>query len=175
MQVWSVGQEDPLEEEMATHSSVLAWRIPWTVEPGGLQCTGSQRVTHFWSNLALAHLEKDSNKFVLKGLSFTYTENLTLQSQEKLTCLLLTLYPYGTCYSLPTFLSVFQHYRCWLFFLIILRVICFIFLLSVALMLCFCSHAHISCSVIVHLQCPTEHLPLGCPEPVGTPVLLPVS
>ena len=38
------GQEDPLEEGMATHSSILAWRIPWTEEPGGLQSMGSQRV-----------------------------------------------------------------------------------------------------------------------------------
>ena len=43
-QVGSLGWEDPLEKEMATHSSVLAWRIPWTEEPGGLQSTGSQRV-----------------------------------------------------------------------------------------------------------------------------------
>ena len=43
-QVWSLGQEDPLEEEMATHCSVLAWRVPWTEEPGGLQSMGSQRV-----------------------------------------------------------------------------------------------------------------------------------
>ena len=42
----SLGQEDPLEEGMATHSSILAWRIPWTEEPGGLQSTGSQRVGH---------------------------------------------------------------------------------------------------------------------------------
>ena len=42
--VRSLGQEDPLEKEMATHSSILAWRIPWTEEPGGLQSTGSQRV-----------------------------------------------------------------------------------------------------------------------------------
>ena len=41
-----LGQEDPLEEEMATHSSVLAWEIPWTGEPGGLQSMGSQRVGH---------------------------------------------------------------------------------------------------------------------------------
>ena len=41
-----LGQEDPLEEEMATHSSLLAWRIPWTEEPGGLQSTVSQRVRH---------------------------------------------------------------------------------------------------------------------------------
>ena len=39
-------QEDPLKEGMATHSSILAWRIPWTEEPGGLQSTGSQRVGH---------------------------------------------------------------------------------------------------------------------------------
>ena len=41
-----LGQEDPLEEGMATHSSILAWRIPWTKEPGGLQFMGSQRVGH---------------------------------------------------------------------------------------------------------------------------------
>ena len=42
-QVQSLGWEDPLEEEMATHSSILAWRIPWTEEPGGLQSMGSQK------------------------------------------------------------------------------------------------------------------------------------
>ena len=42
----SLGQEDPLEEEMATHSSLLAWRIPWTEEPGRLQSMGSPRVGH---------------------------------------------------------------------------------------------------------------------------------
>ena len=45
-QVRSLGQEDPLEKEMATHSSILAWRIPWTEEPGRLPSTGSQRVSH---------------------------------------------------------------------------------------------------------------------------------
>ena len=44
--VQSLGQEDPLEKEMATHSSIVAWRTPWTEEPGGLQPTGSQRVGH---------------------------------------------------------------------------------------------------------------------------------
>ena len=42
--VRSLGQEDPLKEEMATHSSIPAWRIPWTEEPGGLQSLGSQTV-----------------------------------------------------------------------------------------------------------------------------------
>ena len=46
--VWSLGWEDPLEKEMATHSSILAWRIPWTGEPGRLQSIGSQRVGHDW-------------------------------------------------------------------------------------------------------------------------------
>ena len=53
MQVRSLGQEDPLEECMAIHSSVLAWRIPWTEEPGELQSIGSHRVGHDCSNLAL--------------------------------------------------------------------------------------------------------------------------
>ena len=44
--VRSLGPEDPLEKEMATHSSILAWRIPWKEEPGGLQSMGSQRVGH---------------------------------------------------------------------------------------------------------------------------------
>ena len=46
MWVQSLGQEDPLEEGMATHSSILAWRTPWTEEPGGLLSMGSQRVRH---------------------------------------------------------------------------------------------------------------------------------
>ena len=45
-QVQSLGQEDPLEKEMVIHSSILAWRIPWTEKPGRLQSTGSQRVGH---------------------------------------------------------------------------------------------------------------------------------
>ena len=47
-EIWvrSLSREDPLEEGMATHSGILAWRIPWTEEPGGLQSMGSQRVGH---------------------------------------------------------------------------------------------------------------------------------
>ena len=45
-QVRSLGQEDPQEKEMATHSSTLAWKIPWMVEPGRLQFMGSQRIGH---------------------------------------------------------------------------------------------------------------------------------
>ena len=46
IQVQSLGQEDPLEKDMATHSSTLAWKIPWMEEPGRLQSMGSQRVRH---------------------------------------------------------------------------------------------------------------------------------
>ena len=45
--VRSLDREDPLEKEMATHSSIVAWRIPWMEEPGGLKSTGSQRVRHY--------------------------------------------------------------------------------------------------------------------------------
>ena len=50
--VQSLGQEDPLEKGMATHSSILAWRIPWTEESSGLQSMGLQRVGHDWKDLA---------------------------------------------------------------------------------------------------------------------------
>ena len=56
--VWRLGQEDPLEKGMATHSSILAWRIPWTEEPGGLQSMGSQRAGHNWvTNTHMNHRE----------------------------------------------------------------------------------------------------------------------
>ena len=54
IQVQSLGQEDPLEEEMATHSSIFAWEIPWTEEPGGSQSMGSQRVRYDWVNTRTA-------------------------------------------------------------------------------------------------------------------------
>ena len=57
LETWirSLGWEDPLEEGMATHSSLLAWRIPWTAEPGGLQSMGSQSVRHHWATKDTAH------------------------------------------------------------------------------------------------------------------------
>ena len=64
-QVRSLGWEDPLEKEMATHSSVLAWRIPGTAKPGGLPSLGSHTVEHNWSDLAAAAAaggQKDSSR-----------------------------------------------------------------------------------------------------------------
>ena len=66
--VWSLDQEDPLEKGRATHSRILAWRIPWTEEPGRLQSMGSQRVRHdwvtdteLWGQLLFVHLMHSSN------------------------------------------------------------------------------------------------------------------
>ena len=53
--VWSLGWEDPLEKGMATHSSILAWRIPWAEEPSSLQSMGSQRDGHNWANNTHTH------------------------------------------------------------------------------------------------------------------------
>ena len=59
---WILGREDPLEKGMATHSSILAWRIPWTEEPSRLQSMGSQRVGHDWA----------TNTFTLHGSCITF-------------------------------------------------------------------------------------------------------
>ena len=56
MLIWSLGWEDPLEESMAIHSSILAWRIPWTKEFGVLQSVGSHRVGHIWSDTCMGLL-----------------------------------------------------------------------------------------------------------------------
>ena len=70
--VRSLGWEDPLEENMATHSSVLAWRIPGMGEPGGLLSIGSHRVGHDWSDLAAAAAAADRTK--CHDLSFLNVE-----------------------------------------------------------------------------------------------------
>ena len=69
-QVRSLGWEDPLEKEMVTNSSILAWRIPWTEEPGRLQSTGSQRVGHDWAtSLSLSM----SDLFLVFHCSMSYS------------------------------------------------------------------------------------------------------
>ena len=72
MQVQSLDQEDPLEKEMATHSSILAWEIPWTEESGGQQSMGSQKSqTH---NLAT----KQKQPQITKPLCYTFKINMVL-------------------------------------------------------------------------------------------------
>ena len=70
-QVQSLGWEDPLEKEMATHSSILAWRIPWIEEPGRLLSMGSQRVRHNCvANTFTFTFIMDHCLVVAKGLAF---------------------------------------------------------------------------------------------------------
>ena len=69
IRVWSLGWEDLLEKEIATHSSTLAWRIPWTEEPGGLQSTGSQRVGHNWAtSLSRGEVMPTSKSLIMSNL-----------------------------------------------------------------------------------------------------------
>ena len=93
-EIWArfPGQEDPLEEETAPHSSILAWRIPWTEEPGGLQSMGSQRVRQFMEyNLyaiqytcftctvwVLTNTYRHVNTFAIKTQNFSITPESTL-------------------------------------------------------------------------------------------------
>ena len=72
MRVQSLGREDPLEEEMATHSSILVWKISWTEEPGGLQSMGSQRIGRDWSNLEHTHREVEVARTTLATESGTW-------------------------------------------------------------------------------------------------------
>ena len=72
--IQSLGWEDPLEKEMATHSSILAWRIPWREEPGRLQSTGSKRVRYDWVTSQIFALQCYVNFFcTTKWISYTYT------------------------------------------------------------------------------------------------------
>ena len=89
MRVRSLGQDDPLEEEMATHSSILAWEIPWTEKPGGLQFMGSQRIGHNWATehththththtpLPTIHCELLGHKNPIKQDSTSFFKKLT--------------------------------------------------------------------------------------------------
>ena len=101
--VQSLGWEDPLEKEMATHSSILAWRIPWTEEPGRLQSTGSQRIGHDWMTFT-APLEND--------LEISYKTNIHLLYVHKISLLCFYLSEIKT-YA-PTnsrFIHKSQHYK----------------------------------------------------------------
>ena len=64
-QVWSLSCDNPLEKGMATHSSILAWRIPWIEEAGGLQSMGSQKVTHNWATNTLGQLTELKTVFYI--------------------------------------------------------------------------------------------------------------
>ena len=70
-QVWFLGWEDPLEKRMAIHSSILAWKIPWTEEPSGLQSMGLQRAGRYWV----------TNSFTFSSAMQTLFEGMALMEQ----------------------------------------------------------------------------------------------
>ena len=73
MQVRSLGGEDPLEEGVTTHSNILAWRIPWTEESGGLHSIGLQRVGHDSSDLASLHAQSSKDVPGVAGMGMKKT------------------------------------------------------------------------------------------------------
>ena len=78
MQIQFLGQEDPLEEGMATHSSILAWRMPWTEEPGRPQSIGSQRVGHYWETFTFCLIIFRMNLLVLKNFLFSFLQSIRI-------------------------------------------------------------------------------------------------
>ena len=74
--IWPLGWEDPLEEKMATHYSILAWKIPWTKKPGRLQSIGSQRVRHNWAHRNDMH-DKNEIRYNTITISLNSKINIT--------------------------------------------------------------------------------------------------
>ena len=109
--VRSLGQEDPLGKEMATHSSILAWRILWAEEPGRLQSTGSQRIGHDWATLLWHFL------FYVKPLAICYLRVKKLFPNDRVFIkvkylsrgvILSDLYPAFFFLNIPTDALIFQ-------------------------------------------------------------------
>ena len=110
--VQSPGQEDPLEKEMATHSSILAWRIPWTEEPGGLQFMGSQRVKHDWVINTQTHTPTHTQLGIIG--SSNKPQSPAKHTQRR--------FPTCVCLQYPPFSSSFSpHCLLWLYLEISLR------------------------------------------------------
>ena len=98
--VWSLGQEDTLEKETATHSSTLAWRIPWREEPGRLQSMGSQRVGHHWAtSLSLTRKRVSVHLFINKAIfTFKNRTSFLTKGQKPIRLFSSTLQQMSCCY-----------------------------------------------------------------------------
>ena len=86
-----LGQEDPMEKGMVTHSSILDWRIPWTEEPGGLQSMGSQRVRHDWVTDTHAHWHYYREQIKVLAWGYGSLKHSALRIADQLSCALLVL------------------------------------------------------------------------------------
>ena len=82
--VWSSGWEDLLENEMATHSSILGWRVPWTEEPDGFQSMGSQRVWHNWAHAKAYSWREEGGERKCWGWLFCLEFHLSLKLSAKI-------------------------------------------------------------------------------------------
>ena len=111
MWVQSLGQEDSLDEEMATHSSILAWEIPWTEDPGGLWSTGLQRVGKNWIDLAHKHPPKTSYLFSWRVQAFLSVWDLSPPSRrhESPSLLLCYFLPSNQAIHLQTQMHTYAH------------------------------------------------------------------
>ena len=111
MRVWSLGQEDSFEEEMETHSIILAWKIPWTEEHGGLQSMGLHRVRHDWAHVHTMHREgflllwKHMLRSIILWMGRQYVTDGILFSYKK-------QWSTDTCYKIDEPWK-WQNKRCW--------------------------------------------------------------
>ena len=119
-QVWSLGREDPLEKEMATHPSILAWKIPWTEVPGRLQSMGSQRGRHDWAtSLSLFSLSLDSKSSLAPATCSVFQRGLVTAQNINSHCsrlmnLDLSFYPLPFSWA-PVSSSWLQDVSTWVF------------------------------------------------------------
>ena len=109
--VWSLGQEDPMEKEIATHSSILAWRTPWTEEPVRVQSMGSQRVRHEWARTSLNLVS------VAFMLCFLFTLLLVLFLSPTLCFKFCWSFHFPLCSPLPRFSNSLV-WKIWIVFLL---------------------------------------------------------
>ena len=109
MQVWSLGWEDLLEGGLATHSSILAWKIPWTEEPDRLKSMGSQTVIHVWNNWTHIHTHKAKDTSTLIYFHTLFGSNLFLYfyfvSDKSIHCMLILCFFWEPTKSFPLFLT----------------------------------------------------------------------
>ena len=114
--VWSLGREDLLEKEVATHSSILAWRIPWRKEPGRLQSMGLQRVGHDWATSFSLSLSLTDTDLILRGVILVLTKSgKAIQTGGSTVSLSFVLLPFPSfiCFGFlltTVFLSVDLHF-----------------------------------------------------------------
>ena len=108
--VQSLGREDFLEKEMATHSSILAWKIPWMEEPGVLQFMGSQRVGHDWANSATHSLTQAWWQYRARIYSFPNFEPVHYSMSVSNCCILTYIQVYWEAGKVVWYSHIFKNF-----------------------------------------------------------------